>query len=293
MELSVGDFGGVCQASVCRIVVRVSGALAKRQNEYIRMPETADERFHACYAFWEKAKFPRTIGAIDCTHVKIQSPGGPQAETYRNRKGWFSLNVQTIASADLKVLNVITKWPCATHDSAIFYDCQVRSRFERGDFGNYFLVSDGGYKNTRYLATPFLTHSVGANQRETAVRELYNASQIRTRQCVERSYGVLKRRFPILSMGMRLRDLNTVRNIIVSCCILHNFAIDANDALPDVDSSLRAHGFADMMAATFFNQGAVAGHQTNTNGTTIRDKLFASYFARIYDTGEFNLPPVE
>lgn len=255
------------------------------------MPETAEERFDACYKFWEKAKFPRTIGAIDCTHVKIQSPGGPQAETYRNRKGWFSVNVQTIASANLKVLNVITKWPGATHDSAIFYDSQIRYRFEQGDFGNYILVGDAGYKNTAYLATPFLPHSVGANERETAVRELYNASQIRTRQCVERSYGVLKRRFPILSLGMRLRDLDTVRNIIVSCCILHNVAIDSNDALPDVDSSLRAHGFADMMAATFFNQGALVGHQTNRNESTIRDKLVQSYFGRIHDTGDFNVDP--
>ena len=30
--------------------------------------------------------FPGVIGAIDCTHVTIQSPGGDDAELYRNKK---------------------------------------------------------------------------------------------------------------------------------------------------------------------------------------------------------------
>lgn len=136
--------------------------------------------------FYKKAKFPRTIGAIDCTHVPIRSRGGDNAENYRNRKGWFSLNVQTVASADCKVLSVVTRWPGATHDQHIFKSSNLKRRFEQGEFRNFILVGDSGYKNTAYLATPFL--DTGGN----AVRELYNQSQIRTRTCVERSYGILK-----------------------------------------------------------------------------------------------------
>ena len=33
--------------------------------------------------------FPGVVGAIDGTHVKIESPGGPNAEVYRNRKSFF------------------------------------------------------------------------------------------------------------------------------------------------------------------------------------------------------------
>ena len=39
---------------------------------------------------------PGVIGAIECTHVLIQSPGGDDAEIYRNRKGYFSINVQLV-----------------------------------------------------------------------------------------------------------------------------------------------------------------------------------------------------
>lgn len=40
---------------------------------------------------------PGIGGCIDCTHIghiKIQNPGGPDGEVFRNRKGYFSLNVQ-------------------------------------------------------------------------------------------------------------------------------------------------------------------------------------------------------
>ncbi|KAF0721306.1 putative nuclease HARBI1, partial [Aphis craccivora] len=30
----------------------------------------------------------------DCTHIGIQNPGGINGDVFRNRKGWFSLNVQ-------------------------------------------------------------------------------------------------------------------------------------------------------------------------------------------------------
>lgn len=55
--------------------------------------------------FYRFAAFPLVIGAVDCTHIKVRSFGGPTAELYRGRKGYFSLNVQAIVSADvIKVL---------------------------------------------------------------------------------------------------------------------------------------------------------------------------------------------
>jgi hypothetical protein len=32
---------------------------------------------------------PRVIGAIDCTRIRVESPGGPNAEIFRNRKSFF------------------------------------------------------------------------------------------------------------------------------------------------------------------------------------------------------------
>ncbi|KAH7986669.1 hypothetical protein HPB52_024813 [Rhipicephalus sanguineus] len=37
--------------------------------------------------FYKIGQFPDVSGCIDCTHVPIRSPGGDDAEVYRNRKG--------------------------------------------------------------------------------------------------------------------------------------------------------------------------------------------------------------
>ena len=81
MQISVADFAGVSVSSVCRILVRVSEAIARQRPNFVKMPESDAERQAAFHAI---ASFPRVIGSIDCTHVKIQSPGGDQAEQYRN-----------------------------------------------------------------------------------------------------------------------------------------------------------------------------------------------------------------
>lgn len=178
MQVAVADFAGVSIASVSRIIQRVSRAIAALHAEYVKMPTPAEEMRAASAAFYQIARFPRVIDAIDCTHVKIQSPGGEAAENYRNRKSWFSVNVQSVSAADLKITSIVARWPGSCHDQTIFNASMLKMRLERGDFGAYLLLGDSGYRLTHYLATPFL-------HVETAVQNLCNESQIRTRNVVD------------------------------------------------------------------------------------------------------------
>ena len=54
--------------------------------------------------FLAKSRISNVIGAIECTHVKIQSPGRSNGEVYRNRKGFFSINVQAVADYTTKII---------------------------------------------------------------------------------------------------------------------------------------------------------------------------------------------
>ena len=38
--------------------------------------------------------FPGIIGAIDCTHIRIECPGRRDAQRFYNRKHFYSFNVQ-------------------------------------------------------------------------------------------------------------------------------------------------------------------------------------------------------
>ncbi|GBN43185.1 hypothetical protein AVEN_76771-1, partial [Araneus ventricosus] len=64
--------------------------------------------------------FPAVYGAIDCSHIPIINPGGDLAEVFRCRKGYFSLNVQTISDASLRIRDIVACWPGSTHDSTDF-----------------------------------------------------------------------------------------------------------------------------------------------------------------------------
>jgi len=64
------------------------------------------------------------------------------------------------------------------------------------------LVGDGGYACRRYMLTPLNTPT-------TAPERVYNSAQILARNCIERTIGKLKHRFPALKYGLRLKLLHS------------------------------------------------------------------------------------
>ncbi|KAJ8911537.1 hypothetical protein NQ315_012790 [Exocentrus adspersus] len=67
MQRTASDFAGVSVASVCRIIKRVSRCIASLRPIYINMPNTNQELEATAGEFYRIARFPRVIGAIDCT----------------------------------------------------------------------------------------------------------------------------------------------------------------------------------------------------------------------------------
>lgn len=70
----IGDLFNVEQPTVHRIVHRVTAKIAGMKPLYINMP-TTEEFPNVAHDFFSIAAFPRVIGAVDCTHIKINSPG--------------------------------------------------------------------------------------------------------------------------------------------------------------------------------------------------------------------------
>lgn len=218
----IGDHINISQPTVCRIIKRVSFQLASLGRTEIKMPQGHEEIIRVCADFYTIRNFPHVVGALDCTHIRITSPGGENAELYRNRKGYFSLNVQAVCDSRLKVRHIIARWPGSVHDATIFNDSPLIVQLENGDYGRHnFLLGDSGYPCKAYLLTP-------VRNPRTPAEEAYNRAHITTRNTVERCFGVLKRRFPCLALGLRTK-LETTMAIIVACAVLHNFAIDLGD----------------------------------------------------------------
>ncbi|KAL4721215.1 hypothetical protein ACJJTC_019540 [Scirpophaga incertulas] len=115
----------------------------------------------------------------------------------------------------LLITDVVARWPGPTHDATIYQSSRRYSKFEMGDYrGN--LLGDSGYPLKSHPLTPYLNPITRGQQK-------YNDAHIKTRNVVERQYGVLKRRFPVLAVGIRLR-LETAIRVMLAYCVLHRVA---------------------------------------------------------------------
>lgn len=222
--LTVGDCQDISKSSAGRAVREMAQLIAYLAPDYIKFPQP-EEAHRLAQKFYEVAGMPGVLGCVDGTHIPIRSPGGDNVEMYRCRKGFYSLNVQGICDSDLKFTHVIASWPGSAHDARIFDNSNVCHNLQQGNYRGLYLLGDSGYPCREYLLTPLL---VARTEKE----EHYNASHTSTRNCIERAFGVLKKRFACLSIPLRTKLRNTKR-IIMACAVLHNIAISRRVPLLD------------------------------------------------------------
>ncbi|KAI8118363.1 putative nuclease HARBI1 [Lucilia cuprina] len=175
-------------SSACRAVKDVSEAIAALSGDFIKFNQP---HVSTVDAFFRISKFPKVVGTIDCTHVRILSQGGDYGEIFRNRKGYFSINVQAVCEANLIFQDLVARWTGSSHYSMIFNN-------NSKEFGQLYILGDGGYKASSYMLTPLLNPI-------TRSQKLYNESQIRTRNVVERS---LEAMIPPIIFGNAVKIIN-------------------------------------------------------------------------------------
>ena len=85
----------------------MTAAIAGLAREDIKLPSSKSEVNAAQVGFYAIARF--LISAVDCTHVRVQSFGGDVAEVFRNRKGYFSINVQATCDSSMKFTSIVAR----------------------------------------------------------------------------------------------------------------------------------------------------------------------------------------
>lgn len=126
-------------------------------------------------------------------------------------------------------MNVVARWPGSAHDATIFNNSDLRAQCENGSFGNKWLLGDSAYPLKPYLLTPLINT-------QTRGQQLYNEAHIRTRNCIERCFGVWKRRFPVVALTLRL-SLLRANAVIIATAVLHNICRlkKLDDISPEVE----------------------------------------------------------
>jgi DDE superfamily endonuclease len=150
-------------------------------------------------------------------------------DVHRNRKGFISQNVLGVVDFDMKFLYVSAGWEGSVQDMKV-----LRAALETGGFrvpsGRYYYLADSGYANSTNFLCPYRNHNyhlanfdrLPQNNRYRSAEDLFNHRHAQLRNVVERTFGVLKKRFKILTVMAPYKYKKQCR-IVIACCILHNF----------------------------------------------------------------------
>ncbi|KAJ1100788.1 hypothetical protein NDU88_005863 [Pleurodeles waltl] len=293
--------GGVSQSAVSRFLTAFLDALVTHMSHFIYLPRNEAEINSTKLDFYRIANFPHVIGCVYGTHIQICPPGNLE-HLFRNRKCTHSLNIQVVCDAHYVITDIVAKFPGSTHDSYIFRHSGIHQRLERGEFGDgyllgratdtlqtytqvtvhtnqdfltvYFLcpTGDSAYALRPWIMTPFLTPSNECERR-------YNNAHKRTRNLIERTFGLLKARFRCLhrSGGALQYTPITAFKIVVACAILHNIAtrrgLPLTPADPDPDDEEQEQPHRHHVDRSTANQGRLR-----------REHIASQYFGRYVST---------
>ncbi|XP_068704516.1 putative nuclease HARBI1 [Montipora foliosa] len=179
--------------------------------------------------FFKIAHLPRVIGAVDGSFIPIRAPFNDE-HMYVCHKGFHAINAMAVCNAQLSFTNFVCRWHGSVHDSAVFNGSVLHAHLEDGGGQNGWLLGDRGYGIQPYLLTPFRPDDVS-----TAPQRRYQKTHTKTRNTIERAFGLWKSRFRFLDVSGGALQFNPNRcyTIITATAVLHNMCIYDKTPLPD------------------------------------------------------------
>lgn len=187
--------------------------------------------------------FDNCIGALDGTHIHAVVPPEDR-KPFRNRKHGISQNVLAVANFDMLFTYVLAGWEGSAHDSKVLDDAKLKGL---PILPGKFYLGDAGYAFSWKVLTPYrgvryhLKEWAQGNRRPQNAKELFNLRHSSLRNVIERIFGVVKKRFPIL-VEMSPYTFPFQCDLVLCAMMLHNFIrtnqIDDDEFdEPDVDNN--------------------------------------------------------
>ncbi|XP_018405660.1 PREDICTED: putative nuclease HARBI1 [Cyphomyrmex costatus] len=226
---SVADRFGISKSTCWDVLYRTCQSILQVNIRYKIISWPNRERAQKIMRKFEEINgFPRIIGAIDGSHIRILKPKS-NPNSYCNRKNYHSVLLQGVCDSNKLFLDVYTGEPGSIHDMRLFRKSDLYERINNSliDFPeDSHLVGDLAYKLFPFLLVGF--KNVG---RLTNREKNFNEKLSQCRVNIENTFAYLKGRF------RRIKYLETVRLdliclLIVSACIMHNVCILKGD-LPE------------------------------------------------------------
>ncbi|XP_040952684.1 putative nuclease HARBI1 [Gossypium hirsutum] len=181
--------------------------------------------------------FKDCIGALDGTHIAVILPLNEQIP-YIGRKRISTQNVMAVCDFNMCFTFVMAGWEGSAHDTRIFLDAirDPKYKFSHPPNGKYYLV-DSGYPQMKGYLGPYRGQGYHLpdfhrGRPVSSEEEIFNHSHSSLRSVIERTFGVLKKKWAILR-DMPSYSFEKQTMIVVATMTIHNFIrkhVGRNDA---------------------------------------------------------------
>lgn len=230
------------QPMISRSIKTVSRLITDHlMDKWMKFPINNISKTSVKEGFYNKWGMRGVIGVIDGCHVEIIAPPMTDEDhppfVYINRKGKHSINVMAICDSNCNILAMDARYPGSVHDAAIFRSSVIRNflreQYDNGDVTSH-LLGDSGYGVEPWLFTPFL------NYQPNSPEERFNILLKRNRNVIERTFGIMKKRFGCLSRHrVLLYHPSFAAYIIYAVAVCHNMALRANLDIDEYAEEIR------------------------------------------------------
>lgn len=184
--------------------------------------------------------FKDCLGALDGTHILAQV-AKEMVAAFRNRKQSVSQNVLGVCDFHSKFTYILSGWEGSAHDGRILADAFAKGLILPS--GKYYL-GDAGFSLSMNVLTPYrgvryhLQEFAKSKSAPQNPKELFNLRHSSFRNCIERAFGILKRRFAIFQIHPEY-PFHVQAKIALVLPAIHNFIMehkaDSDEIYNDTD----------------------------------------------------------
>ncbi|GES96260.1 putative nuclease HARBI1 [Rhizophagus clarus] len=194
---------------------------------FLRKVSSKDEIFgelrkKVYIGFSNIGEFNNIIGAINGTHIILETAPLKQSEIYWNRKKKYSIQYQGIVDHNGIFIDYEIRWLGSVHDAKVYQNSYFYQNYRTLIKGWDYLLRDSAYPLSSFLIKPF-------NNPVTDLQTHFNVTHSLHCVVIENAFGKLKNRFSCLK-GLFVKKISTVVNLTEYCIILHNFLETNNDS---------------------------------------------------------------
>jgi len=231
------------QFSFCKFAKKFCAKMAQvMSKEWIKMPANVEELTRISNVYASKG-FPGACGSVD--GVQIGWEGCPFAyrTSFTGKEGYATLGFNVSVTHDMRIVHVVSTFAGRFNDKTkLLHDDYVR-RLRDGFYSGFeyevfdaegrrhvvkipYVICDNGYHRWLQMMCPFKTTSI-------YYLALWSKLLESLRKDVERTFGVMKKRFRILKVPLLFREASFVQDIFVCCAVLHNMLLEYDHQFDD------------------------------------------------------------